>query len=124
MLGTYVLSSGYYDAYYQKSLRAREFIKNDFNEAFQKVDLLLSPTSPSQAFKIGERMTNTMTMYLSDMYTTAANLAEIPAISVPCRVDQGVLPIGLQLMSNKNREKLLFEGAYCFEKATKQPEKE
>jgi aspartyl-tRNA(Asn)/glutamyl-tRNA(Gln) amidotransferase subunit A len=98
MLGTYVLSAGYYDAYYRKAQKVRRLIKNDFLEAFKKVDCLITPTSPSTAFKAGEKVDDPLQMYLSDVYTTSANLAGVPAISIPCGVDEEGLPIGLQIM--------------------------
>ena len=86
MLGTYVLSAGYYDAYYRKAQKVRRFIKNDFDEAFKKVDIILTPTSPSPAFKLGEKTSDPLEMYLMDIYTTSTNLAGIPGISVPAAI--------------------------------------
>ncbi len=107
MLGTFVLSSGYYDAYYGKAQKVRRLIKNDFDIAFKNVDIILTPTSPTTAFKIGEKSTNPLEMYLSDIYTTSANLAGIPAISVPVGVDKKGLPIGMQLSANQFQENML-----------------
>jgi len=98
MLGTYVLSAGYYDAYYRKGQKVRRLIQEDFIKAFAKVDCLITPTSPSTAFKAGEKMNDPLQMYLSDIYTTSANLAGIPGISVPCGEDHQGLPIGLQIL--------------------------
>lgn len=100
MLGTYVLSAGYYDAYYRKAQKVRRIIKNDFEKAFDKVDLILSPTTPTTAFKIGEKTDDPLSMYLNDIYTTPANLVGIPAISIPIGNDSNNLPIGLQFMAN------------------------
>jgi aspartyl-tRNA(Asn)/glutamyl-tRNA(Gln) amidotransferase subunit A len=118
MLGTYALSSGYYDAYYLKALKVRTLIKNDFLAAFKNCDVILSPTTPSPAFKIGEKSSDPLEMYLSDIYTTAANLAGIPAISVPCGFTQDNLPIGLQLMAPHFAEDRLLQIARLFQGAT------
>jgi aspartyl-tRNA(Asn)/glutamyl-tRNA(Gln) amidotransferase subunit A len=98
MLGTYVLSSGYYEAYYRKAQKVRTFIKNDFEKAFQKVDCLVTPTSPTTAFKLGEKLDDPLKMYLSDIYTVSVNLAGLPAISIPCGIDSRSLPIGMQII--------------------------
>ena len=87
MLGTYVLSAGYYDAYYDKAQRVRTLIKGDFDQAFEKVDLLVAPTTPTTAFRIGEKIDDPLQMYLSDVYTVPINLAGVPAISLPCGTD-------------------------------------
>lgn len=116
MLGTYALSSGYYDAYYLKALKVRTLIKQDFDKAFEKFDLLLSPTSPSTAFKIGEKGDNPMQMYLSDVFTISVNLAGIPGISIPCGF-VNELPVGLQLMGKPFGEGTLFKAAHAFEQA-------
>ncbi len=100
MLGTYVLSAGYYDAYYRQAQKIRRLIQNDFVEAFKKVDCILMPTAPTTAFSFGEKVDDPLQMYLSDIYTVSANLAGVPAISVPCGVDSKGLPIGLQLIGN------------------------
>ncbi len=108
MLGTYVLSSGYYDAYYRKAQKIRRLIKEDFNKVFQKVDLLITPTTPSAAFKIGEKLDNPLQMYLSDIYTTSANLAGIPGLNIPIGFNKDGLPIGMQVLANHfDEEKLL-----------------
>jgi len=98
MLGTYVLSAGYYDAYYRKAQKVRRLIQNDFSEAFTSVDCILMPTSPTTAFGVGEKVDDPLQMYLSDVYTVSANLAGVPAISIPCGVDSRGLPIGVQLI--------------------------
>ncbi len=111
MLGTYVLSAGYYDAYYRKAQKVRRLIKNDFDEAFRKVDVILTPTTPTTAFKIGEKLDDPLQMYLSDIYTTSTNLAGIPGISIPIGKDSDNLPIGLQLLANQFEEEKLFQMA-------------
>jgi aspartyl-tRNA(Asn)/glutamyl-tRNA(Gln) amidotransferase subunit A len=115
MLGTYVLSSGYYDAYYVRSLRLRNLIKKDFDNAFRQVDAIILPTTPSDAFRIGE-VTKPLDMYLSDTFTISANLAGIPAISLPCGFSKNNLPLGLQILSDAFREDILLRVAYAFEK--------
>ncbi|NWF49579.1 MAG: Asp-tRNA(Asn)/Glu-tRNA(Gln) amidotransferase subunit GatA [Ignavibacteriaceae bacterium] len=112
MLGTYVLSSGYYDAYYRKAQKVRRLIKNDFDEVFKTVDLILTPTSPTTAFKLGEKSDNPLEMYLSDIYTTSANLAGIPGINIPIAKDSAGLPIGMQLMANLFEEEKLLQLSY------------
>ncbi|MBI4429456.1 MAG: Asp-tRNA(Asn)/Glu-tRNA(Gln) amidotransferase subunit GatA [Ignavibacteriales bacterium] len=101
MLGTYVLSAGYYDAYYRKGQKVRRIIQDDFSNAFQKVDVLITPTSPTTAFKAGEKAEDPLQMYLSDIYTTSANLAGIPGISIPCGSDSHGLPIGMQVLGKQ-----------------------
>lgn len=111
MLGAYVLSSGYYDAYYGKATAVRELIKHDFAKAFEKVDIILTPTAPTPAFKIGEKMSDPVSMYLADIFTVTANLAGIPAISLPFgeKIEDGKkLPIGIQLMARHGEESALF----------------
>lgn len=117
MLGTYALSSGYYDAYYLKALQVRTLIKQDFDRAFEKFDVLLSPTAPTTAFKFGEKADNPMQMYLSDIFTISTNLVGIPGISIPCGFSNG-MPIGLQLMGKPFDEGTLFKVAYAFEQNT------
>jgi len=120
MLGTYVLSAGYYDAYYLKAQKVRRLIKNDCDKAFKKVDLILTPTTPTTAFKLGEKSDDPLEMYLSDIYTTSANLAGIPGISFPYSKDSKGLPIGLQFLSNQfDEEKLLQMDYYIQEKFLK-----
>jgi len=109
MLGTYVLSSGYYDAYYMKAARVRTLIANDFERAFNTCDVILAPVSPTPPCNLGESDGDPLRVYLSDIYTVSANLAGIPAMSVPCKVSKGSLPIGAQLMAGKWREDLLFK---------------
>ena len=111
MLGTYVLSAGYYDAYYRKAQKVRRLIKEDFENAFKEVDLILTPTSPTTAFKIGEKSSDPLEMYLSDIYTTSANLAGIPGLNIPVGFDNNGLPIGMQLMANQFEEDLLLSFA-------------
>lgn len=111
MMGTYVLSSGYYDAYYLKAQKVRRLIREDFVRVFHDFDLLLTPTTPTTAFKFGEKVDDPLEMYLSDVFTTPANLAGIPAISVPFGADDKGLPIGIQLMANDFREDLLLRAA-------------
>ncbi len=115
LLGTFVLSAGYYDAYYLKGQKVRTLVRDDFRKAFQDVDLILSPTAPTPAFKIGEKTNDPIAMYLSDIFTIPANLAGIPAISVPCGFSSTGLPIGLQLMANVFNEEALFRSAYTLE---------
>lgn len=115
MLGTYSLSSGYYDAYYLKAQKVRTLIKQDFDQAFQRVDLLITPTSPIPAFSIGEKINNPLQMYLLDIYTLSANLAGIPALSLPCGLTQQGLPIGLQLLAGHFQEEKIIQAAYAFE---------
>jgi aspartyl-tRNA(Asn)/glutamyl-tRNA(Gln) amidotransferase subunit A len=117
MLGTYVLSSGYYDAYYSKAQRVRALLRRDYAEAFAKCDAIITPTSPSVAFKIGERSDDPLAMYLSDIYTVSANLAGVPAISVPCGLSANGLPIGLQLIGNYWCEDLLLNLGHTYESA-------
>jgi len=118
MLGTYALSSGYYDAYYLKALKVRNLIRADFTSAFEKCEAILMPVSPTAAFKIGEKVDDPLKMYLSDIYTIAANLAGIPAISVPCGFDDNDLPIGLQILSPAFTEDKLLRIARMFEMQT------
>jgi aspartyl-tRNA(Asn)/glutamyl-tRNA(Gln) amidotransferase subunit A len=115
ILGTYVLSAGYYEAYYAKAQKVRTIIREDFSKAFEKVDVMITPTSPTTAFGIGEKMEDPLTMYLSDVYTVSANLAGIPAISVPCGKDSKGLPIGLQIMGRPLSEDLILKVAYALE---------
>lgn len=118
MLGTYALSSGYYDAYYLKAQKVRTLIKKDFDEAFQKVDAIVTPTAPTPAFKIGEKIDDPLQMYLSDIFTISANLAGIPGISLPCGFSKKGLPIGLQLLAKPFDEEVLLKIAYTYQKNT------
>lgn len=119
MLGTYVLSAGYYDAYYDKAQRVRTLIKGDFDQAYEKVDLLVAPTTPTTAFRIGEKIDDPLQMYLSDVYTVPINLAGVPAISLPCGKDPGGMPIGLQIIGPHFGEERILRAAYAFEEATR-----
>jgi len=118
LLGTYSLSSGYYDDYYLKAMKVRTMIKNDFLNAFKTCDCILTPTSPVPAFKIGEKSGNPLSMYLSDIFTIPANLAGIPGISIPCGFTKNSLPIGLQLLGKPFAEEMLLRVAYTFEQNT------
>lgn len=118
ILGTYVLSSGYYEAYYLKAQKVRTLIKRDFDEVFKKFDLVVAPTSPSPAFGLGEKIDNPLQMYLSDIYTISANLAGIPAISIPCGFSSEGLPIGLQILGKPFDEATIIRCAYTFEQST------
>ncbi|MEA5534997.1 Asp-tRNA(Asn)/Glu-tRNA(Gln) amidotransferase subunit GatA [Crocosphaera sp. XPORK-15E] len=118
MLGTYALSAGYYDAYYIKAQKVRTLIKNDFDAAFEKVDVLVCPTTPTTAFKAGEKTSDPLSMYLSDLMTIPVNLAGLPGMSIPCGFDKQGLPIGLQLIGNVLEEGKLFQVGYAYEKST------
>jgi aspartyl-tRNA(Asn)/glutamyl-tRNA(Gln) amidotransferase subunit A len=118
MLGTYTLSSGYYDAYYLKALKVRNLIRADFTNAFEKCDCIMMPVSPTTAFTIGEKVNDPLTMYLSDIYTIAANLAGVPGVSIPCGFDEKNLPIGLQIMSPAFTEDKLLRIARMYEMQT------
>lgn len=115
MLGTYVLSSGYYDAYYAKAQKVRSLVKQDYEHAFAKCDAIITPTSPSVAFELGEKSDDPLAMYLNDVYTVSANLAGVPAISVPCGISSDGLPIGLQLIGNFWSENMLLNLAARYE---------
>jgi len=118
MLGTYALSAGYYDAYYKKASQVRTLIKRDFDEAFKECDVLITPTAPTPAFKIGEKIGDPLKMYLLDIFTVPANLAGIPGISIPCGFSKEGLPIGLQFLGRHFDEARLFNVAYTFEQHT------
>jgi len=118
MLGTYALSSGYYDAYYLRGQKVRTLIKNDLDEVFKDCDAIMTPTSPTVAFKVGEKISDPLSMYLSDIYTIPANLAGIPAISIPCGFSKSGLPIGLQLMGKPFDEEMLLRISYTYEQNT------
>ena len=118
MLGTYALSSGYYDAYYLKAQKVRTLIQQDFNEAFKQVDILLTPVAPTPAFRIGEKTADPLQMYLSDIFTIPVNLAGICGISMPARPSADGLPIGLQLIGRPFGEETILQAAYSFEQAT------
>ena len=118
ILGTYVLSSGYYDAYYKKAQQVRTLVMNEFNKAFEKYDIIVTPVSPTTAFKLGERSTNPMEMYLADICTVSVNIAGLPGMSVPCGIDSQGLPIGMQIIGNKFSEETIIKAAYAYEQAT------
>ena len=118
ILGTFVLSHGYYDAYYLRALKVRTLIKQDFDHAFKEFDCIVTPVSPSAAFKIGEKTTDPLKMYLSDIYTISVNLAGIPGISIPCGFTKQGLPVGLQILAKPFAEEMLFRVAHCYEQNT------
>ena len=123
ILGTYVLSSGYYDAYYKKAQQVRTLVMNEFQKAFEKYDVILTPTSPTVAFDIGSKSNNPLEMYLADICTVSVNIAGLPGISIPCGVDKEGMPVGMQLIGNKFEEEKLLNIAYVFEQKTKFREK-
>ena len=116
LIGTYVLSSGYYDAYYLHAQKVRRKIIEDFNNVFNQVDLILTPTAPSDAFVIGEKVDDPISMYLNDIFTVPSSLAGLPALSLPGALSKNNRPLGLQLIANTFREDLLLTGAYALEK--------
>ena len=118
ILGTYVLSHGYYEAYYLRALKVRALIARDFTGVFKEYDCIVTPTSPTTAFRMGEKLENPLAMYLSDVYTISANLAGVPAISVPCGFSKAGLPIGLQITAKAFDEEMLFRTAYNYEQST------
>lgn len=118
MLGTYALSAGYYDAYYLKALKVRTLIRKDFEQAFKRCEVILTPTAPTPAFRIGEKTGDPLTMYLSDIFTISANLAGIPGISLPCGFTRAGLPIGLQLLGKPFDEATVLQVAFAYEQAT------
>lgn len=118
ILGTYVLSSGYYDAYYKKAQQVRTLVKKEFEKAFEKYDVILTPTSPSVAFTIGERSNNPLEMYLADICTVSVNIAGLPGISVPCGLSNEGMPIGMQLIGNYFAEETILNAAYTYEQNT------
>jgi len=118
MLGTYALSSGYYEAYYRKAQQVRTLIKRDFEDAFRKVDVMVTPTSPTAAFRIGEKASDPLQMYLSDIFTISVNLAGVPAMAVPCGFTSDNLPVGLQFIGNHFDEETILRVAYAYEQAT------
>ena len=115
MLGSFVLSSGYYDAYYVKALKTKALIKKAFDDAFEKYDVILGPVAPTTALKIGESLSDPLKMYLGDIYTVSVNLAGIPGISLPCGFDKNGMPVGLQLLGQTFDEKSIIRAAYSFE---------
>ncbi len=120
MLGAFVLSSGYYDAYYLKALKVKAMIKKVFDEAFAKYDLILGPVAPTTAPKLGESLADPLKMYLGDIYTISVNLVGLPGISLPCGTDAKGLPIGLQFIADRFQEKKLIQAAYTYEKQSKE----
>jgi aspartyl-tRNA(Asn)/glutamyl-tRNA(Gln) amidotransferase subunit A len=118
ILGTYVLSSGYKDAYYVKALKVRRLVKKDFDDAFAKCDVVMGPTTPSASFKAGEKSNDPLALYLSDVYTVSCNLAGIPGLSIPCGFTKTGLPIGLQLLGAPFAEEKLLRTARMYEAAT------
>ena len=118
MIGTYVLSAGFYDAYYLKAQKVRRLIKNDFDEAFKKCDVILTPTSPVEAFAIGDKTMNEnpINMYLNDVYTVSVNLAGLPAMSLPIGLSKNGLPLGMQLIGKAFDEGTIFKTAYQLER--------
>ena len=119
ILGTYVLSSGYYDAYYKKAQKVRTVIKNEYDKIFEKYDLILTPSSPTTAFKIGEKSKNPLEMYMADICTVSVNIAGLPGMSIPCGVDKNGLPIGMQLIGKHFDEETILNAGYTYEQATK-----
>ncbi len=117
-IGTYVLSAGYYDAYYLKAQKVRTLIKEDFEKAFSQVDVLVCPTAPTTAFKAGEKFNDPLSMYLSDLMTIPVNLAGLPALSLPCGFDDKGMPVGIQLIGNLLQESRLFQVAHAYEQST------
>jgi aspartyl-tRNA(Asn)/glutamyl-tRNA(Gln) amidotransferase subunit A len=115
ILGTYVLSSGYYDAYYKKAQRVRTLVKKGFEDAFQKYDVLITPTVPTVAIDIGSKINNPLEMYLLDLLTVSVNIAGVPAISIPCGKDHEGMPIGMQLIAKHFNEEILYSAAYTYE---------
>ena len=117
MIGTYVLSAGYYDAYYKKAQQVRALIARDFEQAFEKCDVLLTPTAPSAAFAFGDKMDDPLAMYLNDVFTVPSSLAGLPAMSVPAGLDEDGLPLGLQLIGRAFDEETMLQAAAALEKA-------
>ena len=118
MLGTYALSAGYYDAYYLKAQKVRTLIRRDFEQAFERCEVIATPTSPTPAFKVGEKTENPLQMYLSDIFTISVNLAGLPGMSIPCGFTKAGLPIGLQLIGKPFDEATVLRVAHAYEQAT------
>jgi len=118
LIGTYVLSHGYYDAYYIRAQKLRRLIAQDFRDAFEKCDVIMGPTTPTTAFKLGEKSADPVQMYLSDIYTIAVNLAGLPGMSMPCGFDSGGLPVGLQIIGNYFDEARMLNVAHQYQLAT------
>ena len=123
ILGTYVLSSGYYDAYYKKAQQVRTLVKKEFDKAFEKYDILITPTAPTVAFDIGAKSNNPLEMYLADICTVSINIAGLPAISIPCGVDKAGMPIGMQIIGKQFSEETILNAAYTYEQKAKFREK-
>ena len=119
ILGTYVLSSGYYDAFYKKAQKVRTYVKNKFDECFKKYDVLLTPVAPTTAFDIGSKTNNPLEMYLADICTVSINIASVPAISIPCGIDSNNMPIGMQLIGSRFQEEKILNAAYAIEQQIK-----
>jgi aspartyl-tRNA(Asn)/glutamyl-tRNA(Gln) amidotransferase subunit A len=117
MLGTFALSAGYYDAYYLKGLKVRTLIRRDFERAFESCDLIVVPVAPATAFKLGEKMSDPLTMYLSDIFTISLNLAGLPGMSVPCGHDDVGMPIGMQLIGPAFSEEMIFRAGDAYERS-------
>jgi aspartyl-tRNA(Asn)/glutamyl-tRNA(Gln) amidotransferase subunit A len=118
MLGSFVLSSGYFDAYYKKALQVRGLIKNSFDEAFAKYDMILSPVSPTTAYRIGEQIEDPLAMYMADIYTVSVNLSGLPAVALPCGFDSDGMPVGMQLIGKAFSEEVLVKAAYVYQNNT------
>ena len=116
MLGTFALSAGYYDAYYLKGQKVRTLIRNDFERAFEQCDLIVTPVAPTTAFKLGEKMNDPLTMYLSDIFTISVNLAGLPGMAMPCGYDSNNLPIGMQLIAPPFAEEIILRAGDAFER--------
>jgi aspartyl-tRNA(Asn)/glutamyl-tRNA(Gln) amidotransferase subunit A len=121
ILGTYALSAGYYDAYYVKAQKVRTLIKQEFDRVFEKVDAIVTPTSPGVAFKIGQKVNDPLSMYLNDIFTLPVNISGLPGISLPCGLSEG-LPVGLQVIANSYQEATMFRVAAAYERGTKHHE--
>ena len=117
MLGSFVLSAGYRDAYYKKALSVRTAVINDFKRVFSKCDCILSPVAPTAAWKLGQHMSDPMAMYMEDVFTVPVNIAGLPALSLPCGIGAGSLPIGAQLIGDRLSERLLYRCGYALEQA-------
>jgi aspartyl-tRNA(Asn)/glutamyl-tRNA(Gln) amidotransferase subunit A len=118
MLGTYALSAGYYDAFYLKAQKVRTLIRNDFEAVFARCQAIVTPTSPTTAFRLGEKITDPLAMYLSDIFTISVNLAGLPGLSLPCGFDRDGRPIGLQIVGRPFDELTVLQTAYAYEQAT------
>ena len=119
MLGTFALSSGYYDAYYKKALQVRSLVRKDFDDAFGKCDFIISPVAPTVAYKIGEKTGDSLQMYMGDAYSVPVNIAGIPALTLPCGIGEGGMPVGMQLIGPAFSEGLLYRAGFAFESTGK-----